>query len=207
MEPDRWLGGRVPGGLARDLMGTLVHHLEAHVFQHRDALGEGNRLPVAPYLEPDAVVGFRTCRLICLLLAPVNVDPERAVGGERLDQPDVLECGGGRIGFPIALIEGIAVLRQQRARARRVIAARELLAERVDPGAHNRLDAVLERAAIGIGCVVVVARDNEMHTRERPFREERIEGTEPALVHLGEVLADSRTHGAAVALARHIDED
>ena len=56
-------------GVARDLVGALVHDLEAHVLQHRHAFRQRDRPVVAPNLQPDAIAPVAG--------ATVEVDAER----------------------------------------------------------------------------------------------------------------------------------
>ena len=87
-------------GTASDLIGALVNHLEAHVLEHRDALGKRDRPVVAPYLQSNAVA--------CVADASMKVDAERTARREPFDDPDIGERRGGRIVLPISLRKGVA---------------------------------------------------------------------------------------------------
>src|SRR5262245_66286510 len=126
--------------MASDPIGALVHDLEAHVLEHRHALGQRNRAVVAPHLQPDAEAWVAG--------ATVKVDAERAARQQAFDDANVVDGGDGRIVLLISLGEGVAITIEEDARPRRVVDARELVAELVDPGAHDRLQPALEAGAI-----------------------------------------------------------
>ena len=71
----------LPLAAGRDLVGALVDHLEAHVLQHRHALGQRDRAPVAPHLQADARLAVAGAR--------VEIDAERALRRQPLDHADV----------------------------------------------------------------------------------------------------------------------
>src|SRR5919197_5038297 len=186
-------------GTASDLIRALVNHLEAHVLEHRDALGKWDRPVVAPYLQSNAVA--------CVADAPMKVDAEGAARREPFDDPNIGERRGGRIVLPISLREGVAVTLEQRAGPKRIVAARQFVAELVSPGAHDRFDCALEARAIRIRRLSARKKADEVDANELSLREERVERAHAALVGVGKIIADRLAHGAAVALARNIDQD
>src|SRR5262249_49628015 len=127
-------------GMASDAIGSLVHDLEAHVLEDRDALGQRDRPVVAPHLQPDAAAWVAA--------ATVKIDAEGAAWRQAFDDADVANGGDGRIVLLISLGESVAVTLEQGARPRRIVDARELVAECVDPGAHDRLDGALKVGAV-----------------------------------------------------------
>ena len=129
-------------GVAIDLIGALVHHLEAHVLQHGHALGERDRPAVAPDLQSDGIA--------LVPGAAVEVDAERPGDRQSFDDADVGHRGHRRIDLPITLRECVVILREHGARLDRIVGARELVLELVDPGPHDRLDRAFQGAAIGV---------------------------------------------------------
>ena len=182
-------------GAAGDLIGSLVHHLEAHVLEHGHALGERDRPLVAPHLESDCTALARG--------ATVKIDTERAACRQSLDEPDVGHCRERRIVFAVPVRESIAITFEQGARPRRIMHRCELVAELVGPGAHHRLDRPLQAEAIRCRRLTFEPRDDEMDPDQRSLGKERIEGADASLVDLGEVAADRLAHAAVVTLARH----
>ena len=92
------------GRLAHDLVRALVHDLEAHMLEHRNALGERNGSDIAPYLQ-----GHDTSRIAG---AAMEIDRKRATGGQPLDTADVRDGVKRRVGLAIALGERIPVALQ-----------------------------------------------------------------------------------------------
>ena len=138
---------------------------------------------------------------------PVEIDAERAVRRQPLDEADVANGIERQNNF-----RDIPGKRRRDSAATapapcRIVDAPQLLAERVDPGAHDRLDRLLQARAIGIRRVARRSDDDEMDADERAFREKRVERAHPALVDAGKIIADSLAHVAVVALARDVDED
>ena len=189
-----------PSALAVDLVGALVDDLEAHVLQHRHALGERDRPVVAPDLQADGAA--------LVAGAAVEVDAERPRRRQALDDADVGDRGGRRIGLAIAVRrmrrDSARTARapwparrpaRARRRARRSRCARSRRPPA--PGSRGRDSA---RRPSG-------AADDEMDAHQRSFRKERIEGADAAVVGLGEIVADRLAHVAVVAVARHVDED
>src|SRR5262249_57010288 len=88
-----------------------------------------------------------------------------------------------------------------------VVDARELVAELVDPGAHDRLDRALEAGAIRMRRLARRKGDDEVDADQRPLKKERMEGAHAALVGVGEIISDRLAHAAAAALARDVNED
>src|SRR4029450_538944 len=187
-------------GMATDLIGALVNHLEAHVLEHRDALGKWDRPLVAPYIQSNAVA--------CVAETPMKVDTERAARREPFDDPDIGERRGGRITLPISLREGVAVTLEQRARPRRIVVARQFLAQLVDPGAYDRLDSALEAGAIRARRLGPRRKpDDEVNANQLSLREEWMERAHVALVAVGKIIGDRLAHGTAVALTWNVNQD
>ena len=188
VEPDlRRVGGR-------DLVGALVDHPEAHVFEHRHALGERDRAAVAPHLQADAA--------LLVPVGAVEIDGERAGRRQPLDHADVFDRGERRIDLAIAVGEGVAILREQHARLGRLARLHQRLVEPVGPAHDDAGHHLLQRGARHARRLSLRASDDEMHAHQRAFREERKEGADAALVHLGEIVADRPAHLAVVAIAR-----
>ncbi len=153
-------------GIVRlDPVGALVHDLEAHVLQHGHALGQRDRLLAAPDLQARAGA--------VALAATVEVGAERADRREALDQPDIGDRGRRHIGFAIGDRERVAIAADQLLRLDRLVHQRERLGEPVGPGAHQRLDRLLQRRAIRVRRLAAEARDDEMHAHQRAFGEVR----------------------------------
>src|SRR5262249_58929557 len=100
---------------------------------------------------------------------------------EVFDDADVADGGDGRIVLVISLGEGVAIALEEDARPRRVVDARELVAELVDPGAHDRLDRALEAGAIRMRRLARRKSDDEVDADQRPLGKERMEGAHAAL--------------------------
>ncbi len=182
-----------------DPIGALVHDLEAHVFQHGHAFRQRDRLFAAPDFQARARV---------VPLAPrVEVRAERANGRERFDQPDVGDRDRRHIGLAIRDRERIAIAADELLRLDRLVHQRERLGEPVGPGAHQRLDRLLQRRPLRIGRLALVARDDEMHAHQRAFGEERIERRDASLVGTRQIAADLLARRRVVALARHEHHD
>src|SRR5262249_3627523 len=154
---------------------------------------------VAPHLQPDAEAWVAG--------ATVKVDAERAARQQAFDDANVVDGGDGRIVLLISLGEGVAITLEEDARPRRVVDARELVAELVDPGAHDRLDRALEAGAIRMRRLARREGDDEVDADQRPLGKERMEGAHAALVGVGEIITDGLAHAAAEALARDVNKD
>ena len=174
------LGG---AGIARlDLVGALVHHLEAHVLQHGHALGERDRVLAAPHFQAGAGG---------IALAPaVEVGAERADRREAFDQPDVRDRDRRHVGFAIAGRERLAIAARELLRLDRLVHQRERLGERVGPGAHDLLDRAFQHRAVRIRRLARMARDDEVHAHQRPFGEGRIERRDAPVVGARQIAPD-----------------
>src|SRR5262249_42968369 len=140
-------------------------------------------------------------------VSPVKVDPERAARRESFDHADIAERRARGIVLPITLRKGIAVPVEQRTCSQRIVAARQFLAELIDPGAHDRLDRALEAGAVRIDWLVRRERDDEVDANQLSFREERMEGAHVTSVGVGKIISDRLAHRAVIALTRDVNEN
>ncbi len=99
MEPD------VGPVLRLDVVGALIDDAEAHVFQHRHALGQRDRTAVAEDFEAGAGrLGAETA---------VQFDAERMFSGQRFDDLNIGDGGRRRIDLAVIDRKSVAVVRQQ----------------------------------------------------------------------------------------------
>ena len=186
-------------GVARlDVIGALVDHAEAHVFQDRHARRERDRFFAGEDLEPGG--GLRLAGIA------IELDAERALPRQALDDAHVGNRAGRRIDFAVVDRERVAVAGGQRVAAFAVVRGSDRRLEPVPPAAHDPFNRALEALAIRIGGLAGVALDDEMHAHQRAFGEERVEGAHAALIGHGQIVADLSPDAAVIALARDIDE-
>src|SRR5262249_61657862 len=106
----------------------------------------------------------------------MKVDAERGARQQALDDADVADGGDGRIVLLISLGESVTVTLEEDACPRRVVDARELVAELVAPGGHDRLDRALAAGAIRMRRPAPRGGDDEVDADPRPLRKGRIGG-------------------------------
>ncbi len=126
---------------------------------------------------------------------------------QALDDGDVVERRRGPVGGAIGWAEGIEIALERRDADMVRRHADRRAAQFVDPVAHDRRDAGLERRARHIRCLAAVAPDDEMRAGERPVRIGRIGRREASGVDVGEKGADLLANGGIVAVLRDEDED
>src|SRR5262249_54870316 len=163
VEPDAGVPLRI------NVIGALIDDAESHVFQDRDPLRQWQWPSKAPYLQPNAALVF--------FQPMMEIDAERALLGEPLDDANVAGRDCRRIGLVEALGESIAITGKQLTDLVRWVGQRQRLVEPVAPGPDDRLDLPLERGLFNLRRRPTGAADDEVDAHQRAFiREKRIEG-------------------------------
>ena len=179
-----------------DVIGALVDGREAHVLQHRHALGERDRC--SQRIDDGVNAAGRGVRLA------MKIDDHRLIGPEPLDARDVLERALGREGLRVSGRERRAVLGEQRAGV--VPFTGNGVGQSVLPGAYDVDDLALELGDADLRRLSVIAADDELHPHERTLWEVGIERHDAAVVGVGQKRADALAHAGRVAVARRIHE-
>src|SRR5262245_41215251 len=153
MEPDR------RSTLRFNFVGALVHNPEAHVFQDRHAFGQRQRPRESPHFQANGALLF--------LQAMMEIDTERPIVAQSLDDAYVAGCNRGRIGLVESLGKRITVTIEKLTRLVRRADQLERAAQSVAPRADDRGYLALEGPTIQLGHRSARATDDEMHTHKR----------------------------------------
>ena len=182
-----------------DAIGSLVDDAETEVLQQRHALRERQRHIEREHLQVHA------CFVVAL--AAVEIDGARPRLRELLQKRDV---GDGLLGpesLAIGGAEGFGIAGGERTRPCAADGLVERVAQGVAPGADDGGNALLQGLSRHLRRLALVAADDVMRARERPFRIGRIGGGHAPLVDRGEELADAQAGLRVVAVLGHEDED
>ena len=183
---------------ARDFIGNLVQHLEAHVLQHRQARRKRHGAAQAEGAKPQrAFVAFD---------GTVEVHRVMMFGIEPFDRDDVANGRSRRHVVAVGDGEGVRVAAHEHGRA--------LLAQRLDgrdlevvlPPAQGLRDVGLDRMDVVVGCLARARPHQHVdackHGLGQVHREFHRGAVQVALQDLG----DLHAHVGVEALARHEDQ-
>ncbi len=192
VDPDRRPVGRL------HLVGPLVADLDAHVLEHRQHVGEEERLPGPEQLEGKVVQGR--------LERNVEAHADVAVGVEPLDPVDVEHRLAGREVLPVGAGERVAVPLEERGAVLLAELIREGIAQVVGPGARRLGEPGLDLADVVLRDRALLGVDDHVEAREHRFRDAcRVVDARTA-ESLPEDVLDPLPILGVEALARQIDQ-
>ena len=198
VQPDTRIGAGRAVLLGSDVEGALVDNAEAHILQHRHALGERDRGAAREQLE------IGSGRPVAV--AAIEIDRTRPLRRQLLQHVDVDQRILGRVALAIGGAEGLGIALGEGPGGGTGLLRVERVLEAVAPGADDRGDAGFQRVAVDLGRATLVAPDDVVGAGERSLRIGRIGGGDAALVDAGEEFADAPAHRGVVTILRDEDE-
>ena len=187
-----------PGALADDPVRGLADHAEAHILQHRQDVGQRQRLVrvVDPEMDPEIVEAGR---------AP-EVGRDRAGAEDAVDLRDIGQRLAGAVAFAIARRESVLVKLENLQPFGLAMGLGKRLAERVAPVAAGLGEPVLDRLQIEIDRPARRGGDDELHSRMGLVGDLEVDHRDRG----AELLLDDLPHDSpqlrGVAFARHVDQ-
>ena len=188
------------GGVAGDgdLEGRFGDHLQVHVLQHGQHVGQRHRAAFVVDLDVQ-LVPFGLQRA-------VEVDAQRALGRRLLDPLDV-EDGGLRVELlAVGGGEGVGVAAEQGAPLLLAVGLDQRVAQMVVPAARRLDQPRLQIGGVDGGHAARLGLDDEMQAGQHAFGQLRGEAGAGAVVGGLQDGLDAPAQRGVVAVARHVDE-
>ena len=192
VQRDEVLAGRA------DAEVVLAEHARAHVFEHRQAVGQHHGRAEVVDLEAQAA-GGRAER-------PVQAQRERLVGRHRRDLEQVGHRGARAVALAVDLRETARPALEQLHAARLASLVDERVAQLVVPAPRRIGEPRLQRAQVDLGHVARTRADGEVHARQDGMAERDVEVGTLAVEGVHQQALELEPQRGVVGLARHVDQ-
>src|SRR5690606_6462093 len=187
-----------PEFFVRHELGIFGEHLEAHIFKHREAVGERDRQFGAVDLEADHAVR--------IFHPAIEIETEFAAFARRLDLLDIVKRKVGVETLPVGGGKRLAVAGAEAKALLLAPAFKKRIVEIIGPASRGGNKPPFQLGLVDDGLVLRFQGNNVMNPREQIIADQRVMRGQATVMRVGQHRAELLTDIGIELLPRDIDD-